>query len=139
MKLLQHYVPVLFNLVKNLSAYPHNLLSPILQTLLDKAEAPFEGIGDEPPSSVSESAELHHLGFFPQLPSVRNRCNYVADGSKYTGSCNKYSHGHPSLLPGVFTVFCQHGQPYYYLNAELAYTVPSYIVVHIQVFAMDFK
>ena len=41
MKLLQYYVPILFNLVKNLSSYPHTLLSPILQTLLDKAEAPF--------------------------------------------------------------------------------------------------
>lgn len=113
MKLLQQYVPVLFNLIKNLSAYPHTLLSPILHTLLEKAEAPFTDeqiIGNEPPINQSESSELHHLGFFPQLPLVRNRGNYTADGSKYVDtSCNKYSHGHPSLLPGVFTVFCQHG------------------------------
>ena len=115
MKNLQHYVPVLFNLVKNLSTYPRTQLSPILQTLLDKVEVPFvdESVDNESPSSLSESAELDHLGFFPQLPFVRNRGYYVADGSKYTDGCNKYSHGHPSLLPGVFTVFCQHGQPYY--------------------------
>ena len=38
--LLQHYVPVLFNLIKNIGSYPHHLLAPILQTLVDKAEAP---------------------------------------------------------------------------------------------------
>ena len=113
MKLLQYYVPILFNLVKNLSSYPHTLLSPILQTLLDKAEAPFAGEGevhDAKPSDLSDT-ELQHLGFFPQLPLVRNRGSYVADGSKYSefSLCNKYSHGHPSLLPGVFTLFCQHG------------------------------
>ena len=113
MILLQHYVPVLFNLIKNLGSYPHHLLAPILQALIDKAEAPFsgqQGVHDEKPS-ISSVAELHHLGFFPQLPIRCSRGNYVADGKKQTdvGICNKNSHGHPSLLPGVFTVFCQHG------------------------------
>ena len=68
MKLLQHYVPVLFNLIKNLGSYPHHLLAPILQTLVDKAEALFSGqqvVHDEK-SSISSVDELHHLGFFPQ-------------------------------------------------------------------------
>ena len=113
MKLLQYYVPILFNLVKNLSSYPHTLLSPILQTLLDKAEAPFAGEHEVHATKSCDlsDTELQHLGFFPQLPLVRNRGSYVADGSKYSefSLCNKYSHGHPSLLPGVFTLFCQHG------------------------------
>ena len=68
MILLQHYVPVSFNLIKNLGSYPHHLLAPILQTLVDKAEAPFsgqKGVHDEKPSILSVD-ELHHLGFFPQ-------------------------------------------------------------------------
>ena len=68
MILLQHYVPVLFNLIKNLGSYPHHLLAPISQTLVDKAEALFSGqqvVHDEK-SSISSVDELHHLGFFPQ-------------------------------------------------------------------------
>ena len=58
--------------------------------------------------------ELNHLSFFPKLPPVRGRKDYVADGNKDTKTCNKYSHGHPSLLPGVFTMFCQHGESHAY-------------------------
>lgn len=113
MKLLQCHVPVLFNLVKNLDSYPHALLAPILQTLLDKAKAPFtddQEVYNEKPNILS-NLELHNLGYFPQLPLVRSRGNYVADGNKHpdVSICNKNSHGHPSLLPGVFTLFCQHG------------------------------
>ena len=54
--------------IKNLGSYPHHLLAPILQTLVDKAEALFSGqqvVHDEKPS-ISSVDELHHLGFFPQ-------------------------------------------------------------------------
>lgn len=114
MKLLQHHTPVLFNLLKRLEKYPHALLAPILHTLLKKVEAPFVGQPvspgcDETPTS-EPGTELNHLSFFPKLPPVRGRNDYAADGNKDTKACNKYSHGHPSLLPGVFTVFCQHGE-----------------------------
>ena len=36
MILLQHYVPLLFNLIKNLGSYPHHLLAPILQRLFSQ-------------------------------------------------------------------------------------------------------
>ena len=84
--------------MKDLSTYPHTQLS-----LFDKVEVPFadESVDNESPSSLSESAELDHLGFFPQLPSVRYRGYYVADGSKYNDGCNKYSHGHSFHFKGA--------------------------------------
>lgn len=43
MKLLQE-VPVLFELIRSLCYYPHSLLSPVLETMLEKSYAPFTAV-----------------------------------------------------------------------------------------------
>ena len=54
------------------------------------------------------------LSFFPSLPIVRGTPAYAADqvNSSRTpddaDSCRKYSSSHPSLTPGIFTVYCPH-------------------------------
>ena len=50
--------------------------------------------------------------FFPNLPQYRGRGKYAADRQKTShpnDSCRKASYGHPSLFPGIFTLFCPHG------------------------------
>lgn len=71
-----------------------------------KAEAPFVGdFKDETPSTSSDS----DMAFFPQLPVIRSRGSYRADRVRKEKICTKHTTSHPSLLPGVFVMFCQHG------------------------------
>ena len=52
---------------------------------------------------------------FPCLPEVHIPAKYEADETrqtKETDSCRKLSYGHPTLSPGIFTVYCQHGVCY---------------------------
>ena len=55
------------------------------------------------------------MGFFPSLPVKRSRGKFVMDRKpikKEDGECKKKAAGHPSLLPGIFTIFCEHGMFY---------------------------
>ena len=112
MKDLQEEIPVLFELIRSLHTYPRKLLSPLLQSLLDKSLAPFT---TQPypytklPSSATTVCDEQSLSFFPTLPSVRCRPVYSADKKCKQQICTKRRSKHPSLLPGVFTIFCEHG------------------------------
>ena len=107
MQLLQREVPVLFSLLRSLKGRHINLLSPIIKTMAEKSLAPFV-VTDVDVGDVSRPTS--QLAFFPNLPCVRMRGNYVADkANKIDKLCTKQSLGHPSLLPGLFTVYCEHG------------------------------
>ena len=64
-------------------------------------------------SNASENA----LSFFPNLPAIRKAERYASDkrndknDPRETG-CRKESYGHPTLSPGLFTIFCKHGVCY---------------------------
>ena len=109
MQFLQEEFPVLFNLLKKIKYVPESLLSPVICALLDKALAPFT-VQDENYDLTEVSAiqeHQHKLSYFPQLSVVRCRSNYSVD--KQPKGCTKLSSKHPTLLPGIFTVFCHHG------------------------------
>ena len=111
MELLQREVPVLFNLVKNVNHLPKESLVPLMDKIVEKALAPFSlpSESDEVPNS--KSSELQELGFFPTLPKVRARGRYECDKQSHKlPGCTKQSSGHPSLLPGIFTLYCPHGK-----------------------------
>ena len=59
--------------------------------------------------SLPEEEQLRSLCYFPSLPRVRIRRCFEADTDRKTVVCTKKSSGHPSLLPGIFTIFCPHG------------------------------
>lgn len=48
--------------------------------------------------------------FFPCLPKIRTRGVYEADRKSKQLICTKRTSKHPSLLPGVFTIYCEHGK-----------------------------
>lgn len=110
MKKLQETLPVLFELVLLLGHYPL-CVTPILKEMLGKATSPFsdqhEGLVDT--LSACTQDELKTLCFFPTLPAIRRRRSYESDSAKKTTICTKKHAGHPSLTPGVFTLFCHHG------------------------------
>ena len=111
MQYLQQQCPVLFQLLRSVNTVPQPILAMILPELIKKAKAPFEAATEllNLPVDTEEDAEL---AYFPSLPKVRSRGFYQADKAKVTKACNKYSSTHPSLLPGIFTLFCQHGRPW---------------------------
>ena len=127
--LLQQEVPVLFTLLENLPNYPTELIEPILRRLIAVSLAPFKD-----PAPVITSPEIspmeNPLAFFPQLKSLCARKSYAEDRSS-SRICTKKSSGHPSLLPGIFTLFCQHG--------NLLIIIIHCIDMILQEFAMDIK
>ena len=64
-------------------------------------------------SSQILNQDIFPLACYPSLHAVCKRGKYEADFRKPLGSCRKIGTRHPSLLPGIFTVFCPHGSTYF--------------------------
>ena len=65
-----------------------------------------------PPSSYPPTNDDDHWSFFPNLPLVRGKGNYAADTTTTQSdgdACWKASYGHPTLTPGICTIYCPHG------------------------------
>ena len=109
MSTLQLEVPVLFKLLSSIHAYPKHVLGPIVDRLVEAAEAPFvDGLINVAIQALESTCD-ESLGYFPSLPVVRRRKIYGADSIKGK-ICTKKSYGHPVLLPGIFTMYCKHGK-----------------------------
>lgn len=109
MECLQQELPVLFELIRS-KTFPQRLLSPIIEDLIEKSTAPFK-TEVKADMSLSETSTAQELSFFPSLKVHRKRRIYPADGSSGSQAvCTKKSQRHPSLLPGIFTLYCQHGK-----------------------------
>ena len=129
---LQNEIPVLMKLYQALPSFPHNLLDPIIDQIIIKAKAPFIPVQQNHSSGPKQPEQS--IRFFPSLPSIRKRKLYSADKSSRGSICTKKSYGHPSLLPGVFTLFCKHGRRYNYINNTI-----RIISSQLQVIATDMR
>ena len=112
METLQQEVPILFEVLGTVSHLPKKAISSLITSLIEKAKAPFHYSKSESvETAIPMVDQFQELSYFPHLLSVRTRGVYEADKHlcKATG-CNKHSSGHPSLLPGLFTLFCPHGE-----------------------------
>lgn len=114
-KIVSEEIPILEKLFSNCSLKntPQPLID-VIHELWSKAELTFSTTDDQV-QSVDDSLNVldEELAFFPNLPKIRNRGCFAADVSKSkkdAGSCNKKYTGHPTLLPGIFTIYCQHGK-----------------------------
>lgn len=111
--ILQTTVPVLFRMLMTMKRqFPFSEFRNCLHYFQQKVFDPF--LKDPCPSEV-ETGEDDELSYFPSLLKIRKRGFFVADkkGLKVKDDmCTKFSKGHPSLLPGVFTLFCPHGKKY---------------------------
>ena len=84
--------------------------SPVLRKLILILQAPFN-TNPACPSLTAFPANSHC--HWPGLECVRGRGFYQIDkqGRDHDGfHFKKISRGHPSLLPGIFTMFCEHGK-----------------------------
>ena len=87
-------------------------LVEILQLLKKVSLQPFKGASQMPMEcSLDNNMDI---AYFPTLPIVRARGKYSIDKNyQLADSCRKTSSRHPTLLPGIFTLFCQHGNLIY--------------------------
>ena len=71
------------------------------------------------PFKVSKADKFHYpepnrtnsLSYFPSLPQLHGNAVYQIDKSRIAAGsdvCNKTSSKHPTLTPGIFTVYCPH-------------------------------
>jgi hypothetical protein len=114
MKCLQEELPVVFELARTLHGYPHELMKPIMEELVMKASAPFQNVEDDKTVPLTTD----EMSYFPHLPKCRERRVYAADTAGKLLACTKRSSRHPTLLPGVFTLFCEHGE---YLTLQMRF------------------
>lgn len=107
---LQQNIPIFFEIFTKIGYIPKSFF-PILDIIQKCVEATFTGDVHVQSSQVSDQESLP-LACYPSMPAVCKRGRYEADCRKPVGSCKKTGARHPSLLPGIFTVFCPHGMTY---------------------------
>ncbi|KAK3109037.1 hypothetical protein FSP39_021641 [Pinctada imbricata] len=112
---LHNKLPVFFEIIQALPS-GCQLLRPLLKELWSIAADPFcDALAQNKQLPPLKNTEM---SFFPHLPALQSRGKYIADKSSekrtkaYSQRCRKKNPGHPTLLPGVFTIFCPHGVCY---------------------------
>ena len=118
LKVLQEECPLLFNVISDVkeSTFPKSLY-PVIKDLIKKSGEPFSDVASSSSLSYSSkqlSGGLQGISFFPILPVIRARGLYAADNCrpKEQNVCTKNHPSHSLFLPGLFTVFCPHGNHY---------------------------
>lgn len=109
-KLLHENVPIIYNLICN-----HNETSlppeyrQVVNEMLLKAQLPFLKTEKHSLIPVPTAAFENSYEYFPSLKKYCSRPTYMSDKRCESYMCSKTYRGHPSLLPGIFTLFCPHG------------------------------
>ena len=73
--------------------------------------------------------------YYPMLNKCRDHGNFISDNHRRESICSKRYQGHPTLLPGIFTVFCPHGKP------DVIYILNQFqlLLIDLQVCAMGLR
>lgn len=108
LKLVQETIPVFLDLLSPPGHFLRRVMAPVLLELKKKALAPFTTQLQSTDTTMAQEDEL--LSFFPSLPRMRHRRYYEADVERKQQLCTKKYSKHPSLTPGIFTLFCPHGK-----------------------------
>ncbi|XP_061191628.1 uncharacterized protein LOC133199816 [Saccostrea echinata] len=116
---IQINIPLLFEILRSVSFEISSEYKEIISKVFAKSKATFPNPNTsdqfhnpktEDPVTKEELDNAAQIAFFPKLEPIRQRGRYAADKGKFNAeSCRKDSTKHPTLLPGIFTVFCQHG------------------------------
>ena len=109
LKLLQDVVPILASILLKLPydvEIPSDICSLITE-MCNLALAPISRPSFPPPTPENK------LLFFPNLLKIRvtHCCSayQCSKGLEDIDACRKYSSNHPTLTPGIFTIYCLHG------------------------------
>lgn len=115
LQLLQNYSPILFYALVEMpdGTVPKELVD-IFEKLEEKLKNTFNQDAHFLEPSFSEEA-ANKFSFLPNWKSINVRGVYkqdlISSSQKKSRSeqCNKDYRGHPSLTPGIFTLYCDHG------------------------------
>lgn len=110
---IQKVFPILFNIIRKQGEIYMENLEPIMDVLLTRAGLPFKPLLNITKQLDADRSltEANSLSYFPSLPVLRERGLYEADVKNVKQpSCRKRTHSHPTLLPGLFTILCPHGE-----------------------------
>ena len=108
LKVIQEHAPVLADVLLKCS-YP--LPMPFLnfiKLLKSYVVTPF----DKEELNHSDTGSASKLTYFPNHPPVRGVRKYLCDSKslcQQKDSCRKHASHHPTLTPGIFTLYCPHG------------------------------
>lgn len=109
-RVLNQGFPLLANLMVRLEveSLPEDLLQVCKELICPMT---FHCSNEMVETTYLKASPEESLCFFPQLPCVRNRGLYKPDlqNLKKREHCKKTRKGHKSLLPGIFTIYCEHG------------------------------
>ena len=111
LRMLQNKIPMIYqivNKIRDVSLY----LKTLFKQMMVISERTFNEKDSKKEEEFIEQERNDPSSFFPSLPQVRHRGVYKADRltNKDGKVCNKQSTRHPTLLPGIFTAFCEHGE-----------------------------
>ncbi|XP_033731140.1 uncharacterized protein LOC117320740 [Pecten maximus] len=112
---IQQKLPVVFDIIKSAGSILSLECKQILAAIFEKSKSTFAVVECKQSSyqdSIATSNE--NTSYFPALQRVRSRGYFKADKTcrEDYDKCAKDSSRHPHLLPGIFTVFCEHGLCY---------------------------
>jgi len=109
MLLLQQSSPLLFDIISIIEGdQMPDVLCTLISDLLHKTKTPL-GVNSLADCGSPNTSQAHDLKYFPALRIVRSRGDY-SFYAIYPDICTKRSSRHPSLLPGIFLLHCQHGR-----------------------------
>ena len=111
---LQANVPIVTNFLIKCPKIANKLpvdVCEIIRYIFSTVDSTFSATVN-PPTSYQPCTTSDQISYFPALPIVRGQGKYKADENIHThqeDDCRKASYGHPTLTPGIFTVYCPHG------------------------------
>eukprot|EP00058_Branchiostoma_floridae_P011653 XP_002597141.1 hypothetical protein BRAFLDRAFT_76329 [Branchiostoma floridae] len=112
---LQKKAPLLCTFVHSIGKEGHIPadVSTLILNLIKILISTFDKVPEPSPSSYPPPPDSSPLSFFPSLPKRCGLPCYAMDkrrrAVKAQDGCRKESYGHPTLTPGLFTIFCKHG------------------------------
>lgn len=131
---LHEEIPIIFDMLTSLSftRFPapwQNLFTWLYDISIKTFLADRTVLGPE--ASLADDP----LSFFPTLPKCRERGSYQIDFQhqlpKDEDPCTKRSKGHPSLTPGIFTIYCPHGTYLCHIFSYVIFLVMPYFLMYI--------
>jgi len=109
---LQSIAPIICDLIVSL---PTGEMPISVQDLLDALEEKIKFVAHAEPHHLpllgNDAEDDQSMCYLPNWPAlcIRGRYKKDVERKECQHNCRKESRGHPSLLPGIFTLYCPHG------------------------------